>query len=123
MLLIENFLGQHRMRFAGMTIVIFSACLSGFAQQTNDLQQQLQELKHQYEQITKQLQQRISVLEQKIEQQKNVVEKEKESTVSAAQLAAQNAVEKALLGNSSNVGAEYQGRISNVPTYDLLQAS
>jgi maltoporin len=106
---------------ACMTIMILSPISSCYGQQANDLQQQLQQLKQQYEQITQDLQRRISVLEQKIEQQNNVAEKEKEMTVSAAQLAAENVVKKALFGDSDNVGAKYQGQISSVPTYDLLQ--
>jgi len=104
-----------------IAIVIFSACSFGLAQQTNDLQQQLQQLKRQYEQTTKDLQQRISVLEQQIEAQKNVVQKEKETTVSAAQLAAENAVKEVLFGDTGQVGAQYQGKLPSTPTYDLLQ--
>src|SRR5262249_60075849 len=43
------------------------------------------------------------------------------ATVSAAELAAENAVRKMLFGNSNKVGAQYQGAIPSVPTYDLLQ--
>jgi maltoporin len=108
-------------RLACMTIIISSAVSSCYGQQANDLQQQLQQLKQQYEQITQELQQRISVLEQKIEQQNKVAKKEKETTASTAQLAVENAAQKAVFGGSENVGAKYQGQISSAPTYDLLQ--
>src|SRR6266436_2575377 len=81
------------------------------AQQPSDLQQQLQQLKQQYEQTTQQMQQRISALEQQIEQQKDITAKEKEAAVSAAELAAQHAVNKVLFGDSSKVGADFQGRV------------
>ena len=108
-------------RLACMTIIISSAVSSCYGQQANDLQQQLQQLKRQYEQVTQELQQRISVLEQKIEQQNKVAKKEKETTASTAQLAVENAAQKAVFGGSDNVGAKYQGQISSAPTYDLLQ--
>jgi maltoporin len=97
------------------------------AQQDGDLQQQLQQLKQQYEQTTKDMQQRIAALEQQIQKQSEAAAQPKEpakpsdqATVSAAELAAENAVRKVLFG-SSDVGAQYQGQISTVPTYDLLQ--
>jgi len=104
-----------------IAIVIFSACSSGLAQQTNDLQQQLQQLKQQYEQTTKDLQQRIAVLEQQIETQKTVAEKEKASTVSAAELSSENSTKRVLFGDTGQVGAQYQGQVPSTPTYDLLQ--
>ena len=98
------------------------------AQQDGDLQQQLQKLKQQYEQTTKDLQQRIAVLEQQIRKRNEAAAQQKESakpsdkaTVSAAELAAENAVRKVLFGNSDEVGAQYQGQIPSVPTYDQLQ--
>jgi len=106
-------------------VVVLHAC--GFAQQGGDLQQQLQELKQQYEQTTKNLQQRIAVLEQQIQKeneaagQQKQVESSNEATVSAAELAAENAVRKVIFGNANKVGAQYQGQIPSVPTYDLLQ--
>ena len=93
------------------------------AQQEGDLQQQLQQLKQQYEQTTKDLQQRITVMEQQIQaqnepatQQKEPAKTSDEATVSAAALAAENAVRKVLFGNSNEVGAQYQGQIPSVPT-------
>jgi maltoporin len=106
--------------------VIFLCALPAHAQQAEPLQQQLQELKQQYEQTTKELQQRIAVLEQQIQKQseatsqQGLTEKEKQETVSAAELAAQQAVKKVLFG-SSKVGDQYQGQIASTPTYDLLQ--
>ena len=98
------------------------------AQQDSGLQQQLQELKQQYEQTTKDMQQRITDLEQQIQKQNEAAEQRKEvpkasdeATVSAAELAAEHAVRKVLFGNSDKVGAQYQGQLPSVPTYDLLQ--
>jgi len=91
------------------------------AQEDRDLQQQVQELKQQYEQTTKDLQQRIAALEQQIENQKLTQNKTKESTVSATELAAQGAAREAVTGNSSQVGANYQGQVPLQPTYDELQ--
>jgi maltoporin len=98
------------------------------AQQDAGLQQQLQQLKRQYEQTTKDLQQRITVLEQQIQRQNEAAAMQNEpaktsdkATVSAAELAAENAVRKVLFGSSSKVGAQYQGQLPSVPTYDLLQ--
>ena len=98
------------------------------AQQDGGLQQQLQELKQQYEQTTKDMQQRITYLEQQIQKQNEAAEQRKEvtkasdeATVPAAELAAENAVKKVLFGNSDKVGAQYQGQVPSVPSYDLLQ--
>jgi len=107
-------------------VVVLHSCAC--AQQGGDLQQQLQQLKQQYEQTTKDLQQRIAVLEQQIQKHKEAAAQEKatataadEATVSAAELAAEDAVRKVLFGNANKVGAQYQGQIPSVPTYDLLQ--
>ena len=106
------------------------AMCSASAQQPADLQQQLQQLKAQYEQSTQDMQRRIAALEQQIEQDKLEKEKEQETakerekekseTVSAAELAAQQA-EKSILGQSDQAGAKYQGQIPSEPTYDLLR--
>ena len=92
------------------------------------MEQQLQQLKQQYETTTRDLEQRILTLEQQIEKQKEATAREKEAakqasdaTVSTAQLAAENAVKKALFGDTNPVGAKYQGQIASQPTYDLLQ--
>src|SRR4029078_9019727 len=70
----------------------------------------------------------IAVLERQIQAQKEPATQQKEpaktsdeATVSAAELAAENAVRNVLSGNSNKVGAQYQGQIPSVPTYDLLQ--
>jgi len=114
----------------GVAIVAVMGLLHtlAFAQQDGDLPQQLQALKQQYEQTTKDLQQRIVALEQRIQQQNESSAQQKEpakisdeATISAAELAADNAVRKVLFGNSNKVGAQYQGQIPSVPTYDLLQ--
>ena len=115
-------------RAAWITVVVLMEIPWAPAQQGNDLEQQLQQLKQQYEQTTKDLQQRIAVLEQQIEKQNQVAAREKEkarnadeATVSAAELAAENAVRKVLFGDSKKVGAQYQGQLPSRPTYDLLQ--
>jgi maltoporin len=114
-------------RFAiGAAVVLLPTLAS--AQQDGGLQQQLQELKRQYEQTTKDMQQRITTLEQQIQKQNEAAASQKEqaktsddATVSAAELAAETAVRKVLFGNSNKVGAQYQGQLPSVPTYDLLQ--
>ena len=108
-------------QIAWIASVILSILPSARAQQSSDLQEQLHQLKQQYEQTTKDLQQRISVLEQQIEDQKDFAKKEKETTVSAAELAAEQAVKKTLFGESDRVGSNFQGQIASPPTYDLLQ--
>ena len=91
------------------------------ASQSNDLQKQLEQLKKQYDTTTHDLEQRIAALEQQIQKQKEENEKAKQSTVSVAELAAQQAAQKAVLGNSDQVGAKYQGQLPSAPTYDLLR--
>ena len=88
---------------------------------TDQLEQQLQQLKQQYDATTHDLQQRIAALEQQIQKQKQETEKAKQGTISAAELAAQKAAEDAVLGESAQVGAKYQGDVPSEPTYDLLQ--
>jgi maltoporin len=109
------------MRLTLIVAMTFSGVLLASAQQTNDLQQQLQQLKQQYEQTTQDLQQRISDLEQQLAEQKDATAKEKAATVSVAELAAQQAVKKALYGESNEVGAKFQGKVPSRPTYELLQ--
>jgi maltoporin len=89
--------------------------------QPDDLQKQLEQLKQQYDATTHDMEQRIAVLEQQIQKQKEAAEKSKAGTVSAAELAAQQAAQKAVLGESDDVGAEYQGQLPSEPTYDLLR--
>ena len=91
------------------------------AQKADDFEKQLEQLKQQYDATTRDLQQRIAALEQQIQKQKEASEKTKEGTVSAVELAAQQAAEKAVLGQSDEVGAKYQGQLPSEPTYDLLR--
>ena len=114
----------------GVAVIVIMVLLPAHAsaQQEGDLQQQLQELKREYEQTTNNLQQRIAVLEQQIQQRNEAAAQQKdagkasdEATVSAGELAAENAVRKILFGTPSKVGAQFQGQIPSVPTYDLLQ--
>jgi maltoporin len=106
-------------RLALIVTVICASALSTAAQQTDDLQKQLDELKEQYEQTTRNLQQQINALEQQIKNEKENSEKAKQGTISAAELAAQQAATRAISGNS-DVGAKYQGDLPSEPTYDLL---
>ena len=91
------------------------------AQQADNLEQQLQQLKQQYDQTTRDMEQRIATLEQQIQKQKDESEKTKQGTISAAELAAQQAAQSAVLGESEQVGAQYQGQLPQEPTYDLLR--
>src|SRR6266853_5217377 len=90
------------------------------AQKPDDLQKQLEQLKQQYDATTHDLEQRIAALEQQIQKQRETSEKAKEGTVSVVELAAQQAAEKAVFGQSDQVGAMYQGQLPSEPTYDLL---
>src|SRR6516164_2946162 len=97
-------------------------------QQADQLQQQLQQLKQQYDATTRELEQRIAALEQQIQKQKEkeqeekvAREKTKEGTISAVELAAEHAAQKAVTGGSGDVGAQYQGQLPSEPTYDLLR--
>src|ERR1700688_2063487 len=89
------------------------------AQQPENLQKQLEQLKQQYDATTRDLEQRITALEQQIQKQKEANEKARERTISAVELAAQQAA----LGQSDQVGAKYQGQLPSEPTYDLLNES
>src|SRR5882762_659137 len=90
-------------------------------QQPVDLQKQLEQLKQQYEATTHELEQRIAALEQQIAKQKEAAEKSKESAVSSVELAAEQAAQKTVLGDSDQVGAKFQGQVPSEPTYDLLR--
>jgi maltoporin len=98
-----------------------AAALPAMAQQPDDLQKQLDQLKQQYEKTTSEFQQRIASLEQQIQRQKEASEKAKEGTVSAVELAAQQSAKKAVLGESDQVGAKFQGQVSSEPSYDMLR--
>ena len=90
------------------------------AQQSEQLQQQLEQLKREYSETTRSLEQRITALEQQIEKAKQAAAAPKEGTVSVEKLA-QEAAEKAVSGEASQVGAAFQGQIPSEPTYDLLR--
>jgi maltoporin len=114
-------------RFAVVAVVVL-LYTGAFAQQDGDLKQRLQELKQQYEQTTLQLEQRIGALEQQIEQQKEQAskkqkeeEKQNAKTVLAADLGTQQEVTKIFNGQSTQVGAEFQGQLPMQPTCDELQ--
>ncbi len=106
--------------FAGCVAMITFGGVVANAQQADQLQQQLQQLKQQYDQTTRDLEQRIAALEQQIDKEKETGGKAKEGTVSAAELA-QEAAKGAVLGQSNQVGANFQGQLSSEPTYDLLR--
>src|ERR1700693_5305286 len=112
-------------RIPRLIALLGAAALTSRAQepvaQQNDLQEQLQQLKQQYEQTTREMQQRIATLEQQIAEQKANSEKAKQGTVSAVELAAEQAAQKAALGDSDQVGAKFQGQLPSEPTYDLLR--
>src|SRR5258707_1057710 len=113
-------------RVPRIVALIAASALPSLAQQPptprpDDLQKQLEQLKQQYDATTHDLEQRIAALEQQIQKQKEASEKTKEGTVSAVELAAQQAAEKAVLGQSDQVGAKYQGQLPSEPTYDLLR--
>src|SRR6266481_7687836 len=90
-------------------------------QQSDQMEQQLQQLKEQYEETTHNLEQRIAALEQQIEKQKEDNAKTEQRTVSAVELGAEDAFQEAVLGESSPVGAKFQGQLPSEPTYDLLR--
>jgi maltoporin len=102
-----------------LTVLLLSASYA-HAQQPDPLQQQLQELKRQYADTTRQLEERIASLERKIAEQKEAAAKTKEGTVSVAELAAKDA-EKAILGESNQVGSKFQGQVAQEPSYDSLR--
>jgi maltoporin len=90
------------------------------AQPSGQLEQQLLELKQQYAETTRALEQRIAALEQQIQKTKEAEAKTKEGTVSVEKLA-QEATGKAASGQSTDVGAPFQGEVPSEPTYDLLK--
>jgi maltoporin len=122
--------------FCGAAI-IFLACVAARGQQNEQaqelqlLQQQLQQLKQQYETTTQDLERRLANLQQQIGQEKSTREQQaeretedinqtKQATVSTVELAAQEA-RKAVLGESKEVGARFQGDVPSEPTYDFLK--
>ena len=89
------------------------------AQQSAQLQQQVEQLKQEYEATTQALSLRIAILEQQIQTERGAPAENKAGTISVAELAAQQATQ-AVMGNSVQVGAKFQGQIPSEPTYDLL---
>jgi maltoporin len=97
-------------------------------QPSDRLQQQLQQLKQQYDATTRDLTQRIAALEQQIEkenekekQENETREKAKQGTISSVELAAEQAAQRAVTGESNQVGAQYQGQLSSEPSYDQVR--
>src|SRR5216684_9126963 len=95
--------------------------LAATAQQSGQMEQQLQQLKQQYEETTHNLEQRIAALEQQIEKRKEENTESKQGTVSTVELSAKETVQEAVLGQSDQVGAKFQGQLPSEPTYDLLR--
>jgi maltoporin len=107
-----------------VVLVAATALPCAAQQQPDDLERQLQQLKQQYDATTHDLEKRIATLEQEIQQQKEAnekAEKTKEGTISAVELAAEQAAKSAVLGQADQVSAKYQGALPSEPTYDLLQ--
>jgi maltoporin len=94
------------------------------AQQADGFEKQLAQLKLQYEQTTRDMQQRIAALEAQVEKQKTEKakqsEEKKETTVAAAELAAQSAAKQAVEGGSEQLGTTFQGQLASAPTYDQV---
>src|SRR5258706_4007620 len=115
----------HVKRMSWIIASLGAAALTSTAQQPvrqqSDLEEQLHQLKQQYDATTRDLEQRIAALEQQIQKQKEAAEKTKQGTVSSLELAAEQAAQKAVLGESDQVGAKFQGQLSSEPTYDLLR--
>jgi maltoporin len=115
----------HVKRMSWLIALLGAAALTSTAQQPvpqqSDLEEQLHQLKQQYDATTRDLEQRIAALEQQIQKQKEAAEKAKQGTVSSLELAAEQAAQKAVLGESDQVGAKFQGQLSSEPTYDLLR--
>jgi maltoporin len=111
---------RNLLRLVCALAVVFSGVLSASAQQPEDLQQQLLQLKQQYDETTQQLQSRMAALEQQIAKEKEAGEGAKEGAISAPALA-EEAARKAVVGESDQVGAKFQGQVASDPMYDLLR--
>jgi maltoporin len=90
-----------------------------YAQQAEDLRQQLEQLKQEYQRKIEDLEQGLAFLENQTEQKKETRGRPKEGTVSAVELAAEEAAHKAVAGESDQVGAKFQGQLPSEPTYDF----
>jgi len=102
-------------------VMLMSLGMLPASAQSDDLQKQLEQLKQQYDTTTRDLEQRISVLEQRLAEQKEAAQTPTEGTVSAVELAGQQAAQSAVTGESNQVGATFQGQIAQEPTYDFLR--
>jgi maltoporin len=103
------------------SLTILSLVPVATAQQGDSLQQEVEQLKQQYAQSTRQLENRIAALEQQIKEEKEAAAKVKDTTVSASKLAVQHTTSEVFSGQSSQVGAKFQGQVPVQPTYDELQ--
>src|SRR5882762_6689157 len=112
--------GPLRWLIRRMAMILFGG-LAATAQQPDQMEQRLQLLKQQYQETTHNLEQRIAALEQQIEKRKEDDAKTKQRAVSAVELGAEDAFQEAVLGESSQVGAKFQGQLPSEPTYDLLR--
>src|SRR5258707_9034780 len=113
-------------QIAWILALVVAGVLPSAAQQPDDLQKQLEQLKQQYDATTRDLEQRIAALEQQIKKEKEkeenqAREKTKQGAISAVELAAEQAAQKAVTGDSNQVGAQFQGQLSSEPTYDHLR--
>ena len=115
---------SHRSRpikwFSGCLALTLLGGVTATGQQAGPLQEQLQQLKQQYDATTHDLEQRIAALEQQIKDEQETRQKTNENTVSAAELAAEKAT-RSVLGESDQVGSDFQGQLANAPTYDFLR--
>lgn len=99
---------------------LFSGSTFAAAQQAEQLQQQVEQLKQESEATTQALSLRIAILEQQIQKEKEAAAENKPVTISAAELATDQAA-RVLAGNSNQVGGKFQGQLPSEPTYDQLQ--
>ena len=99
-----------------LTILFVWAAPAIYAQQAEEIRHQLEQLKQEYQAKIRDLEQRIATLENQTEQQKEARGKPKEGTVSAIELAAEEAAHKAVAGESDQVGAKFQGQLASEPT-------
>src|SRR5215510_2719448 len=116
---------SHLKRLSWIVAIAATQVLPSSAQEpascaASELWRQIEQLKQQYVASTRDLRQRIAALEQQIQKQKEVSETTKQGTASLVELAAHQAAEKVVRGQSDQVGAKYQGQLTSEPTYDLL---
>lgn len=85
------------------------------------LQQQIDELKQEYQATTQAMSLRIASLEMQLQKHEEAAAQSRAGTVTAAELAAQQTAGKILSGGANNVGAKYQGDLTQAPTYVFLR--